>query len=106
MWDGPGADTCRGVYGEYLRYNDPHKASLYLAAGLPVAIWEGAALAAFIEEAGAGFAAASVAEAAARAAAMPEEEYMTYFRNAAALGARLRRGEFLKTALEAAERMP
>ena len=34
MWDGPSPDTCAGVYGAYLRYNNPHKTSLYLAAGL------------------------------------------------------------------------
>lgn len=100
VWDGPTADGCRGVYGEYLRYNNPHKTSLYLAAGLPVAIWEQAALAELVTAEGVGFAAASVAEAAARAAAMPLEEYETYFRRAAALGTRLRRGTFLKKALE------
>ena len=104
VWDGPGADTCRGVYGEYLRYNNPHKTSLYLASGLPVAIWDQAALAALIEEEGAGFGAASVAEAAARAAGMTAEEYESCFRNAARLGEKLRRGEFLRAALEAAER--
>lgn len=103
VWDGPASDTCRGIFGEYLKVNDPHKTSLYLAAGLPVAIWDGAALAEFITASGAGFAAASVPEAAERAAAMPAEEYERLFRGAAALGARLRRGEFLKAALEAAE---
>lgn len=103
VWDGPSADTCRGVYGEYLRYNNPHKTSLYLASGLPVVIWDQAALAPFIEEEKAGFSAASIAAAAERAAAMPADEYEEMFQNAAAVGARLRRGEFLRAAIAEAE---
>ncbi len=103
VWDGPAADSCRGPFGEYLRYNNPHKTSLYLASGLPVAIWNEAAMAPFIEKEGVGFAASSVAEAAARAAAMSEEEYLICFRKAAALGERLRRGDSLSAALSAAQ---
>ncbi|MCT0193282.1 hypothetical protein EFM10_09625, partial [Lactobacillus helveticus] len=36
--------------GNYLRYNDPHKLSLYLASGIPVIIWKKAAEAKFVEE--------------------------------------------------------
>lgn len=104
VWDGPAADTCRGVYGEYLRYNNPHKTSLYLASGLPVAIWDQAALADLITAENAGIAAASIGAAAEKAASLTAEEYAVYFRNAAALGERLRRGDFLKAALQAAER--
>lgn len=38
VWDGPSTDICEGNYGEYLRWNDPHKVSLYLSAGIPVII--------------------------------------------------------------------
>ena len=36
VWDGDSAETCSGVFGEYLRYNNSHKASLYLASGFPL----------------------------------------------------------------------
>ena len=39
IWDGSSVNTCEGNFGEYLRYNNPHKISLYLACGLPVIIW-------------------------------------------------------------------
>ena len=50
IWDGSVTDQCNGIYGNYLKYNDPHKASLYLSSGLPVIIWKQAALASFIEK--------------------------------------------------------
>lgn len=35
VWQGGELETCSGAVGEYTRMNNPHKASLYLAAGLP-----------------------------------------------------------------------
>lgn len=48
VWDGNSIDTCSGEYGEYLKYNNPHKLSMYLAIGKPVIVWEKSALAEFI----------------------------------------------------------
>lgn len=48
VWDGPTASTCAGPFGEYLRYNSPHKFSLYVAAGMPVVVWSGSALASLV----------------------------------------------------------
>lgn len=62
VWDGPSADTCKGNYGNYLRYNDPHKFSLYIAAGLPVIVWEYSALAEFVKSNGIGIAISSLYE--------------------------------------------
>lgn len=45
VWDGDAVETCTGVYGEYLKYNNPHKFSLYLAAGIPLIVWSQSALA-------------------------------------------------------------
>ena len=50
VWDGMSSETCKGSFGEYLRINNPHKTSLYLASGIPVIIWSKAALAEFIEK--------------------------------------------------------
>ena len=38
VWDGDSSKTCSGVFGEYLRYNNSHKASLYLASGFPIIV--------------------------------------------------------------------
>ncbi|ATI70903.1 sugar transferase [Lactiplantibacillus plantarum] len=50
VWDGDRLETSSGVYGEYTRYNNPHKVSLYLSSGLPVIVWKSAAIATFIQE--------------------------------------------------------
>ena len=62
IWDGDSANTCSGEYGEYLKYNSPHKASLYLSSGLPVIVWSQSALAPVVESLGVGFAVDSLAD--------------------------------------------
>ena len=55
VWDGDECDTCSGAYGNYLKINNPHKTSLYLAAGLPVIVWKESALYPFVMENEVGF---------------------------------------------------
>lgn len=62
VWDGDSLDTCSGNYGEYLRWNSPHKVSFYLRAGLPIIIWKDAAVAPIIEKEGVGIAINSLTE--------------------------------------------
>ncbi len=100
VWDGPTAETCAGAYGEYLRINNPHKTSLYLAAGLPVIIWKEAALAPFIEGKGLGFAVSTLGEIAGRIGSITEQEYSDMLKNARAISGKLRSGYFLTAAVE------
>ena len=60
VWDGDSAETCSGVFGEYLRYNNSHKASLYLASGFPLVVWKQSALSHFVLEKGCGIAVESL----------------------------------------------
>ena len=54
VWDGDSIDSCTGNFGEYLRYNSPHKVSFYVRAGMPIVIWSEAALASLIRKEGIG----------------------------------------------------
>ena len=62
VWDGESVNTCSGQYGEYLKFNNPHKTSLYILCGLPIVIWEEAALAPFIKENNLGITISSLAK--------------------------------------------
>ena len=50
VWDGDSAETCSGVYGQYLKVNNPHKCSLYLATGLPVIVWKESTVARIVKK--------------------------------------------------------
>ncbi|HAT4257870.1 hypothetical protein P5F61_08135 [Clostridium perfringens] len=49
IWDGEYIDNCGGIYGEYLKINNPHKLSLYIASGLPIICWENCAISNFVK---------------------------------------------------------
>ena len=100
VWDGPLLNGCAGQAGEYLRINNPHKTSLYLAAGFPVIIWKQAALAPFIIENGLGLAVESLEELPALFDTLAQEDYRRMAAQAAAYGARLRNGDFMRRAVE------
>lgn len=99
VWDGNAFDGCNGEWGEYLRYNNPHKASLYLRCGLPVIIWKHAGLAPFIEKEGIGFTIESLAEIAPRLKAMTPREYERMKENVARVSASISTGSYLRAAI-------
>lgn len=99
VWDGPSCAGCEGVYGEYLRINNPHKTSLYLAAGLPVIIWKEAALAPFILEHECGVTVKSLDEIKEVIGGLDEETYIRMRENAQAVGRLLQTGEYTKRAV-------
>ncbi len=104
VWDGENLDTCEGGTGEYLKYNNPHKTSLYLVAGLPVIIWKKSAMAKFIEREKVGFTVNSLEEIKNKINSMPKEEYDETTENATAVSARLSSGYYLKKALASCEK--
>jgi hypothetical protein len=48
IWDGDQVEKLDNAAGSYLLYNNPHKLSLYIAAGLPVIVPRLSAIAAFV----------------------------------------------------------
>ena len=99
VWDGPSCKGCEGIYGEYLRINDPHKTSLYLAAGIPVIIWKEAALAPFILAHECGVTVGSLSEIRDVIGVMDEKTYSALRENAQAVGRLLSAGEYTKRAV-------
>ena len=99
VWDGDEIQSCSGVYGSYLRYNNPHKTSLYLACGLPVIVWDQSAIAEYVVEHHLGLAVRSLEELPRRLQRMDRAEYAALCQGAAEMGERLRRGDMLRRAL-------
>lgn len=99
VWDGTSIDSCTGGMGEYLKVNSPHKLSLYLASGLPVIVWNESALADFVQANGIGFSVRSLREIGVRLAAISDQDYARFKRNACIVSAKLISGHFTKTAL-------
>lgn len=104
VWDGNSIDECSGAWGEYLKINNPHKTSFYLRAGLPVIIWEKAALAPFVRENKVGLCVDSLRDIDAVLSALTEDEYLQMKRNAENISKKVAHGYFTCKALGAAEK--
>ena len=104
VWDGDSPYTCSGMFGEYLKMNNPHKASLYLASGFPIIVWRQSALANFVKKNNCGILVDSLFEIAERLDSISNEEYEELIKNSKKIGDNVRNGYYLKIALEKCER--
>ena len=100
VWDGDSAETCSGVFGEYLRYNNSHKASLYLASGFPLVVWKQSALSHFVLEKGCGIAVESLHDLKETIDNLSDADYQDLVDNTKRVGQEIRDGHYLKTALK------
>ena len=99
VWDGDSAETCSGVFGEYLRYNNSHKASLYLASGFPLVVWKQSALSHFVLENGCGIAVESLHDLKVTIDNLSDTDYQDLLENTKRVGKGIRDGHYLLTAL-------
>ena len=99
VWDGDSAETCSGVFGEYLRYNNSHKASLYLAAGFPLVVWKQSALSNFVLENGCGIAVESLHDLSQAIEQLDDKDYQDLVEKTKYIGKKIRDGFFLTNAL-------
>ena len=102
VWDGNSADSCIGRYGNYLRYNNPHKLSMYLVATLPVIVWRESAVSDFVLENGVGLSVSSIREAVEKVNGLSAEDYQKMRDRCAEISKKLKCGHFTKTALSSA----
>lgn len=100
VWDSETLKGGEGYMGEYQRYNNPHKISLYLAAGFPVIAWKEAALAPLVEDNNLGFVVNDLSEIPKFIENITEDDYREMKQNALDIGEKLRKGYFLTHVLQ------
>lgn len=105
VWDGEEISSCAGTTGEYLKYNNPHKVSLYIAAGLPIIIWEKAALADFVCKNKIGIAVGNLKNLKTILGTISEQEYTVMKNNIQKISEKVRRGDYMGKAIESAEKI-
>lgn len=100
VWDGKEIDTCGGKLGNYMRYNNPHKMSLYLAAGLPIITWKGAAIAEFVEKNNVGYTVNSLKEVVELYNYYSDDKYNELIQNVKVIKKDIVNGNMLKRLIE------
>lgn len=101
VWDGESSHTCTGIMGEYLRYNNPHKTSLYLSSAMPVIVWKEAAIADFVRDHKVGIVVDSLNEIPTAIQALSVEEYQEICENVNKISDKLRSGYYFTKAVKA-----
>ncbi|QYY86707.1 hypothetical protein GRI00_02760 [Pediococcus pentosaceus] len=102
VWDGDSLSTNNGIFGEYTRYNNPHKVSLYLSCGLPVIVWKEAAVAKFVQENKLGLTVSNMDELKTKLQKLSEQEYETFLKNSKQMSMKIRNGYFTEKAIDKA----
>lgn len=103
IWDGPSLDYCGGLMGTYQKYNTPHKTSLYLSVGIPIIVWNKAAIADFVRENKVGFVIENLNEIEEILNRITKEEYIQIKENIKPIRTKIMSGEYLQKALNSAE---
>ena len=105
VWDGPEITACCGNFGGYLRYNNPHKFSLYMAAGIPVITWSKAAIADFVIKNNVGIIVDDLCDLRNALDRITDSQYHNMRKNAQEIGRKVRDGYYFKTALSKAKKL-
>jgi hypothetical protein len=99
IWDGDSIEVCNGHLGNYLKFNNPHKASLYLVAKLPLIGPKDSAIGDFIEEHGVGITISSLLQLKDIFNGLTEEYYAEMKSNVEQISAKVSSGAYLKAAM-------
>ncbi len=104
VWDGPSIDDCLGDFGKYLKYNNPHKLSLYLASGIPVIVWKKAAVSKFVLENKLGFVIDNLHQVNDILNKITDNEYLNLKNNVFTFQKKVLKGSFLEDVLNDLEK--
>lgn len=105
VWDGDTINTCSGHFGRYLRINNPHKLSLYMACGIPVIVWRKAAVADFVKKCQVGYCIDSLSEIENIIRKMTPEKYNILRKNVNYISEKVRNGYYISSAILRAEQI-
>ena len=104
VWDGDSIKTCSGLYGNYLKFNNPHKLSLYLSSGLPVIVWRKSALAQYVDQNNLGIVVNSLEELNSELKKVTPKKYAAMLENVHIIQKNLKAGKYLEKAIIKAEK--
>ncbi len=102
VWDGVSTEECSGQYGQYLKYNNPHKTSLYILCGLPVIVWDKAAISNFILENRIGITVSNLKDLDDILEKLSQEEYLEMKKNVNQVRKKIISGGYLNEAINQA----
>jgi len=101
-WYGNSIDGGVGNVGEYMRYNNPHKVSLYIRCNTPVIVWAKAGRAKFIEDEKIGICVNSLRDVRQRFESISIDKYHDMSLRVQRINQKLKAGYYLKEAIEKA----
>lgn len=105
VWDGEDINTCSGHYGEYMKINNPHKLSLYMACGIPVLVWEQAAVADFVKKNNLGFCISSLEDIEGIMKNLTLDNYLRLKENVEQTSNQVRSGYYIRRAISKVENL-
>lgn len=105
VWDGNSIDGCEGATGNYVKYNSPYKISSYLAAGIPVIVWNKMAVAQFVNDNKIGLVVSSLSELTESLSSVTNDEYQMLCNNVSKVRTKLTTGGYYEAAIKKALRI-
>lgn len=99
VWDGTSIDTCDGLMGQYEKYNNPHKLSLYISCGIPVIVWKEAAIADFVLKHGIGIVVSDLRNLKDVLSKIDDESYQKMKENLIPLTKKVKEGAYIQAAM-------
>ncbi len=102
VWDGTSTEECSGQYGQYLKFNNPHKTSLYILCGLPIIVWDKAAISAFILENNLGIVVSNLKDLSDKLEQLSNEDYQKMKSNIDSARTKIISGGYLNNAVNKA----
>ncbi len=100
IWDGESSESCLGKNGNYMKFNNPHKLSLYISCGLPIITWSKAAIADFVIDHKIGFVVDNLNQVNSILTLITDKEYQVFLDNVNKLRTKVLRGAYTVNAIQ------